>query len=100
MYTQAARDYVNTLSPDDMEYIAKTVLEVEGVDRVRLDIYAARDVRNRLGLWDCHPLTESWRRGDKILNEDGFDMTPNHPDNVSALIWLEVLKILGCADRP
>lgn len=72
-------DLLQTLSPEDLAFIASRQPDFGSV---------GRHIRNHYGLWNPdHPLTQSWHANPtrrRII--DGIDHSPDHPDNVSAVI--------------
>lgn len=51
-------------------------------------------LRNKLGLWHNHSLTENWRTNENLRNIDaGVDCSKDHPDRVSKDIIESMWKI-------
>lgn len=91
---RAAQQYIDILKQqhrdDDLLYIKE---ECDGDDVFSV---INRDIRNQLGLWADHPLTQNWRENPDLRDiRNGVDYSVDHPDQVSDNICITVKKLLG-----
>jgi hypothetical protein len=77
-----AHDFMSSLSSADQTFVRQGDHDFGSVGRY---------IRNRYDLWHSSPLTKGWRENEagRLIDKDGVDCSPDHPDNLTA----EILRL-------
>jgi hypothetical protein len=91
---KCARDFIELLEFDDIRFLRAHKQAPDTLVTILIEGEMTRHIRNHYGLWYSNPLTKRWREDESSrIIIDGLDMSPDHPDNISRVIFLRAVEI-------